>query len=162
MPSYYKIVCEDRYQRRCGCMSNFDTTNEIKLDKFGSSMPDGPYWVKLDFLGRYYKYGNNVAIIELPNDADIDENIYGEVLIDDNINFVTQIESIDTFWKKSAFYIDAVKHDEHALEWIKKKLQISELQMPEIKFMTRNLCLKAILKDPQSSAYVPDEFKISM
>ena len=156
--TYYKVVRDDLthhgFTYKLGL--NVDT---LYFNPSGSCRPGGLYFTDIDNLGTFFDFGNLIAFIKIPIDAQVYSEPCGSKWKANRI-IIEKFVTIDSYWHNYKFCIKAVKHDGFALQYVKNQspelclvavkngcaLQYVKAQSPEI-------CLESVAQDAFALEY---------
>ena len=127
--TYYKVVRDDLthhgFTYKLGL--NVDT---LYFNPSGSCRPGGLYFTDIDNLGTFFDFGNLIAFIKIPIDAQVYSEPCGSKWKANRI-IIEKFVTIDSYWHNYKFCIKAVKHDGFALQYVKN--QSPEILMEAVK-----------------------------
>ena len=142
---FYKIIRSDRNHYGHIYTEGLNV-DRVKFNPSGSCLEGGLYFTDKSHLGRFYNYGDQVAVITIPDDALVYKDPDGDKWKADCI-YIQRFEPISMYWKDPEFYIDAIKHNGYALQYI--ETQTNEMCILAVK--CKPLALQYVRKDLQTS-----------
>jgi hypothetical protein len=157
--TFYSVVPNDQ-QYKIGL-----NTCTMKIDKYGSYQSGGMYFTNQSQLGCFYKCGELVAIIRIPDNAHVVKESYASGRWRADQIIIDRFESIDTYWSDEFFCLDACRQDGMALQFVKEQTEEICLEacrqdgmaLQFVKEQTEEMCLKAVTQDPLLLEFVKEQ-----
>ncbi len=162
--TYYKIVRDNythhNFTYKLGL--NIDT---IKFNPTKSCRRSGLYFLDYDNLGTYFKYGNLIAIIKIPIDAQVYNEPCGTKWKADRL-IVEKFDSIDSYWHNYTFCIKAINQHGIALQYVKEQspellmeaVKQNGLALEYVKDQSSELLMEAVKQNGLALEYVKEQF----
>ena len=161
--TFYKVVRKDLTHNTVIYKLGLNT-DPLKFNPNGSCKSGGLYFTDIAHLGRFYKYGELVAIITIPEDARVYRDPAEDKWKADRF-IIERFESIDSYWSDRTFCLEAVKRYGYALEHVKNHTQEICLEavkqngcaLRHVEEQSHEICLEAVKQDGYALIYVENQ-----
>jgi hypothetical protein len=162
---FYKVVREDLTHNAMVYKQGLNI-DPLEFNPVGSCQSGGLYFTDFAHLGRFYAYGALVAIITIPEDAQVYRDPEEDKWKADRF-IIERFESIESYWSYQAFCMDAIKGCGRALQYVKKQTRELcleavkriglTLQYVDIRFNDHEICMEAVKEEGYALRYVDNK-----
>jgi hypothetical protein len=161
--TFYKVVRRDLTHNAVVYKLGLNI-DPMEFNPSGSCQQGGLYFTDFAHLGRFFGYGELVAVIIIPEDAQVYRDPDEDKWKADRF-IIDRFEPIDSYWSDRIFCLDAVRRDIRALRYVKR--QYSEICLEAVKQdgcalryvknQTREICLEAVKQNGEALQYVKNQ-----